>query len=489
LERFENFFRSIAMRPNVKIAVLVSLGAVIAAVGFVIVRHHEAAIVRQDTCGKAEPGYWYDPMRPGEHFDKPGKSPFMDMPLVPKCPEPQSGTAAARAVAANAESKPQYWYDPMHPAEHFGKPGKSPFMDMQLVPKYAEDAAPGSIAVDSRVVQNLGLRLAKVEQGSFARVVDTVGSVGVDEHRIEAVQVRQPGWVERLYVRAAGDSVRRGQILAGIYSPDLLATQQELLIALGANDPQLIEATRKRLAQFGLSEAQIARIEKAQRAERRVDYYAPFDGYVMDLGARQGAEVQPGTMLFQLADLSSVWVTAEVPETQAAWLKPGDRAEVEVPALPGERFQGQVDYLYPELTQATRTLKVRVVVKNSRKHLRPGMFAAAHFQRMTQDRALTVPSESVIKTGMRSFVIVADDDTHFRPSRVRVGAEQGGRSEILEGLTLGQNVVASGQFLIDSEANLRGAFDNLAGSNDSKSEAAKPMMMPAPSMQSPKASH
>jgi Cu(I)/Ag(I) efflux system membrane fusion protein len=477
------------MRPNVKVALLVCAGIAIAAVGFVIFRHRDAAVVGQGSCGKTVPNYWYDPMRPSEHFDKPGKSPFMDMPLVPKCPETQSAAPTASEATALAESKPQYWYDPMRPTEHFDKPGKSPFMDMQLVPKYPKDAAPGSIAVDSRVVQNLGLRLAKVEQGSFSRLVDTVGSVGVDEHRIEAFQVRQPGWVERLDVRAVGDSVRQGQPLAGIYSPDLLATQQELLIALGSNDSQLIEAARRRLALFGLSEAQIARIEKTQRVERRVDYFAPFDGYVMDLGVRQGAEVQPGTMLFQLADLSTVWVTAEVPETQAAWLKPGDRAEVEVPALPGERFEGQVDYLYPELTQATRTLKVRVVVKNPHKHLRPGMFAAAHFQSMTQDHALTVPSESVIKTGMRSFVIVADDDTHFRPTRVRVGAEQGGRSEILEGLTLGQNVVASGQFLIDSEANLRGAFDNLAGSNESKSDDAKRMMMPAPSMKSPDGSH
>jgi Cu(I)/Ag(I) efflux system membrane fusion protein len=477
------------MRPKSKVALPICLGVVIAAAGVVIFRHRHAAVVRQDACGKVAPSYWYDPMRPSEHFDKPGKSPFMEMQLMPKCSESQGGASASGAATATAESKPQYWYDPMHPAEHFDKPGKSPFMDMQLVPKYAKDAAPGSIAVDSRVVQNLGLRLAKVEQGSFARVVDTVGSVGVDEHRIEAVQVRQPGWVERLDVRAAGDPVRRGQLLAGIYSPDLLATQQEFLIALGSNDPQLIEAARRRLALFGLSEMQIVRVEKTQQVERRVDYYAPFDGYVMDLGVRQGAEVQPGTMLFQLADLSSVWVTAEVPETQAAWLKPGDRAEVEVPALPGERFEGQVDYLYPELTQATRTLKVRVVVKNPRKHLRPGMFAAAHFQSMTQDHALTVPSESVIKTGMRSFVIVADDDTHFRPTRVRVGAEQGGRSEILEGLTLGQNVVASGQFLIDSEANLRGAFDNLAGSNESRGEGAEPMMMPAPSMKPPTGSH
>jgi Cu(I)/Ag(I) efflux system membrane fusion protein len=484
------------MKRSYQIALSVCLVAVVAIVGFVFLRHRATSVVTHNPCATGAPSYWYDSMHPSEHFDKPGKSPFMDMPLVPKCPESQGASSAPGGDGATAERTPQYWYDPMRPSEHFDKPGKSPFMDMQLVPKYAQGgvvegggAAPGSIAVDSRVVQNLGLRLAKVEQGSFARVVDTVGSVGVDEHRIEAIQVRQPGWVERLDVRAVGDSVRRGQLLAGVYSPDLLATQQEMLIARGSNDPTLIDAARRRLALFGLSEAQIARVDKAGEAERRVDYYAPFDGYVMELGARQGAAVQPGTMLFQLADLNSVWITAEVPETQAAWLKPGDPAEVDVPALPGERFKGQVDYLYPELTQATRTLKVRVVVKNPRKHLRPGMFAAAHFRSVTQDQVLTVPSEAVIKTGTRSFVIVADDDTHFRPARVRVGAEQGGRSEILEGLILGQNVVASGQFLIDSEANLRGAFDNLAGSNESKSEEATPMIMPMPSMQSPTGSH
>jgi Cu(I)/Ag(I) efflux system membrane fusion protein len=293
--------------------------------------------------------------------------------------------------------------------------------------------------------------------------------------------VREPGWVERLEVRAVGDAVYRGQLLAGVYSPDLLAAQQELLIARGSGDPPLIEAARQRLALFGLSAAQIARIEKSGLVERRVDYYAPVDGYVMELGARQGAAVQPGTTLFQLADLTSVWITAEVPETQAAWLKSGDPADIEVPARPGERFKGQVDYLYPELTQATRTLKVRVVIQNPNKHLSPGMFAAVHFHGTAQQAILLVPSEAVIKTGVRAVVIVAEDERHFRPAQVRLGAEQGGRSEILEGLEAGQSIVASGQFLIDSEANLRGAFDNLAGSNESSRGDSTPTLMPAPS--------
>jgi membrane fusion protein, copper/silver efflux system len=168
-------------------------------------------------------------------------------------------------------------------------------------------------------------------------------------------------------------------------------------------------------------------------------------------------------MLFQLADLKTVWISAEVPEAQAAWIKSGDSIQVEVPALPGERFSGKVDYLYPELTQATRTLKARIVVKNPGNRLRPGMFAKAQLHGAVQEDVLAVPTEAVIKTGTRSVVIVADDATHFRPAPVRVGAEQGGRSQILEGLSLGQNVVASGQFLIDSEANLRSAFDDLAG--------------------------
>jgi Cu(I)/Ag(I) efflux system membrane fusion protein len=387
-----------------------------------------------------------------------------------------------------AKEAPRYWYDPMHPGQHFEKPGKSPFMDMQLVPKYADqppnrgaEGTPASIAIDSRVIQTLGVRLAAVEHATMARVVDTVGLIGVDEHRIEIVQVREPGWVERLDVRAPGDSVRRGQLLAGIYSPDLLATQQEFLIARSSGDALLIDGARRRLALFGVTPAQIAHIDKTGQVERRIDYYAPFDGYVMELGVRQGAAVQPGATLFQLADLTSIWITAEIPERQAGWIKAGDAAEAEASALPGQRLDGHVDYLYPELSQATRTLKVRVVLKNLGGHLRPGMFAAVRLHGAADERVLTVPSEAVIKTGTRSVIIVADDGTHFRPALVRIGTEYGGRSEILEGLALGQTIVASGQFLIDSEANLRSAFENLTGPNDKRTERVDPDRMPMPS--------
>lgn len=413
-------------RDSIAMAVVLAVSIVVSI--FVLSRHESGKPTKNTACGNAAPAYWYDPMRPTEHFDKPGKSPFMDMQLAPKCPN--SATASPGAPSSQGATNPA-----------------------------------GSVEVDSRVVETLGVRMAKVEEGSFARVTDTVGLVGVDEHRIEVIQVREPGWVEQLNVRAVGDAVRRGEQLAGIYSPDLLAIQEELLIARSANDPALIEAARRRLALFGLSAAQIAHIEHTGEAQRRIAYYAPFDGYVMELGVRQGAAVQPGASLFQIANLESVWITAELPEMQAGWISPGDPAEVSVPSLPGMSFKGEVDYLYPELMQSTRSLKVRVVVKNPQQHLRPGMFAAVHFRGVPLEKILTVPTEAVIKTGTRSVVIVADNRTHFRPQVVRVGAEQGGRSEILEGLSLGQSVVASGQFLIDSEASLRGAFDNLAGAS------------------------
>jgi len=379
---------------------------------------------------------------------------------------PESATAAESETEAR---KPLYWYDPMVPAQHFDQPGKSPFMDMQLVPKYADDAAGGddasTLRIDPRVAQNLGVRLAKAQLGPFAREVRAVGVVAVDEHRIEAVQVRAAGWVEQLSVRAVGDKVRRGQRLAAVYAPELLAAQQEFLLAQRSGDEGLRSAARARLSLFGLTEAQIARVAATGDAERRVEYVAPFDGYVMELGARQGGAVQPGMMLFQLASLATVWLEVEVPEAQAAWLKTGDRAQADVTAWPGEHFNGRVDYVYPELNSTTRTLKLRLVFDNAGGRLRPGMYGTVQLRAAPREHVLTVPSEAVIKTGQRSVVLIADDLSRYRPIVVRTGAEANDRIEILEGLKDGDEVVASGQFLIDSEASLRGALDRIGGEN------------------------
>ena len=374
--------------------------------------------------------------------------------------------AAPAAAAAPPVRQPLYWYDPMVPDQHFEKPGKSPFMDMQLVPKYADEAdgAPddGGFRIDPRVVQNLGVRRVTVERRALQPQLLAAGVIAVDEHGIAAVQARAAGWVEHLGVKAVGDPVRRGQRLAAIQSPELLAAQGEFLLALRSGDAGLQAAARARLALLGVGEAQLRRIAASGQAERRVELFADRDGYVLELGVREGAQVQPGMNLLVLAGLDSVWLTAELPEAQGAAIVPGAAARVTVAALPGQDFGGRVEYVYPELSGTTRTVKLRIALPNRAAQLRPGMYASVQLEAPARTEALAIPSEAVIRTGSRSLVLVADDDNHFRPVPVRTGLETGDWVEVLDGLEAGQQVVASGQFLIDSEANLRGALERLA---------------------------
>ena len=378
---------------------------------------------------------------------------------------------ASPDVNATAEGKGRvlYWYDPMRPEQHFDKPGKSPFMDMQLVPMTADEAGghqQGTISIDPRMVQNLGFRTAPVERGTLAQEARATGSVMANESRIEVVQSRAAGWVERLHVRKVGDPVRKGQLLAEVYSPDLLTAQQELLLALrsASEHPDagsLVEASRYRLSFLGMSDTQIAQIQEYGHAQRRVAFYSPINGVVTQLGVREGAQVSPGMNLFNLVDLSTVWVTAEITEAQAAWIANGQPAELRFPALPGRVFKGSVDYVYPELMAETRTLKARIVLDNPRLELKPAMYATVTVSGGAKREALLIPSEALIRTGTRSAVIIAGGEGHFRPADVTVGDEADGKVEIRSGLQENQQVVASGQFLIDSEANLRGALGRL----------------------------
>lgn len=389
-------------------------------------------------------------------------------------PMPAAEPNAAEEKPAQ-EKKILYWHDPMFPQQRFDKPGKSPFMDMQLVPVYADEANDqGGVTINPRLTQNLGVRTVPVEIGRFARQVHTVGTVMPDEHRIEVVQSRASGWVERLYVKAMNDPVRRGQLLADIYAPELLAAQEEFVLALkhagGAGDP-LVQAARARLSFLGLSEEQIAALEKSEKPLRRVAFYSPINGIVAQLGVRQGMAVTPGMVMFNLVDLSSVWVTAEVVENQAGWIAEGNRAEIRIPAYPGKVFEGRVDYIYPELMAATRTVKARIVLKNPQGLLKPDMFVDVMLEAQSRENTLMVPTEAVIYTGRRSVVIVAAGEGKFRPVDVETGAESGGKTEILKGLEKGQTVVTSGQFLIDSEASLRTSLERF--SEPEKSSGAK----------------
>ncbi|MEO8443472.1 MAG: efflux RND transporter periplasmic adaptor subunit [Gammaproteobacteria bacterium] len=353
-----------------------------------------------------------------------------------------------------------YWYDPMRPDVHFDKPGRSPFMDMELVAKYGVTADQGAIAINPRVTQNLGVRTVVAEQSTVAPLVRVTGTIAVDERRMAVVTTRASGWLERLDVRAVGDTVRHGQRLGAFYSPDLLAAQEEFLLARRAGDPLLLPAVRRRLDLLGMSVGQLERMSRRGIADRQVDILAPISGVVAELLVRQGSALSAGMPVMNLVDLSRVWVLAEVPEAQSTWLKAGQAVEVVLAAAGAPPVPGVIDHLYPELSAATRTTRVRIVVPNEKLALRPGMSATVIIHGASRP-ALLVPTEALIRSGERTAVILAEGEGRFRPVAVLAGAEQGDRTEIRSGLKAGNQVVASGQFLIDSEASLRGALDRL----------------------------
>jgi len=390
--------------------------------------------------------------------------------------KPEIITPANEAAAAAQESsgrKILYWYDPMVPQQHFDKPGKSPFMDMQLVPKYADEAgSDGTVSIDPRVAQNLGVRTAAATMGSVERRIEAAGSVAWNERAVFVVQARSGGFVEKLHARAPLDPVAKGQPLVELLVPDWAAAQAEyLLLRRAGKDADLAEAARNRLQLLGMSEEQIGLLEKIGQPQTRITLYAPINGVIAELGVREGMTVMSGAMLFRLVDLSSVWVNAEVPEAQGAWLRPGTAVEARVPSFPGQVFRGRVSAILPEVNAATRTLRARVELANPGGRLKPGMFATLVFARGAGAKALLVPSEAVIRTGERSVVIVAESEGKFRPREVELGFESGGKSEIRKGLSEGDKVVVSGQFLIDSEASLRASGTRMEGAEAPKAAA------------------
>jgi Cu(I)/Ag(I) efflux system membrane fusion protein len=370
---------------------------------------------------------------------------------------------ATRAGAADPATgkKALYWYDPMHPEQRFDKPGKSPFMDMQLVPKYADEKESGGVTVSAQIVQSLGVRTAEARMASLAPSLRTVGTVEYNERSFFLVQPRAGGFIERLHVRAVLDPVKQGDPLVDILLPDWAAAQEEYLLLRQRGDAPLASAARQRLVLLGMSDEQIAAVERSGTAQPRITLRAPVSGVIAELGARQGMTVAAGANLFRIASLGSVWVVAEIPETRAAEVLPGARAEVHPAAYPNEKFAGKVDAILPEINATTRTVRTRIEVANPGGKLKPGMYASVDFAPRSKE-ALVVPSDAVIRTGARDVVIVAQDNGQFRPVEVEAGLETNDGTEIRKGLKAGERVVVSGQFLIDSEASLRSALDRLA---------------------------
>jgi Cu(I)/Ag(I) efflux system membrane fusion protein len=450
-------------------------------------RRHNFALVALIILGAAligASGYWLGTKR---------SSPA-GAPVTPGRSSPETDIAAAAQGASNQAGdkidpktgrKVLYWHDPMIPGPKFDKPGKSPFMDMELVPVYAGEAGDeGKVSISPRTVQNLGIRTMQVSEGEMEMGVETVGAVAVDERTITAVQSRVNGYIEKLHVRAQYDPVRRGQPLVDIYAPDWLSAEQEYLTLKQATQPGaelLAEAARERLGLLGIPEKHIKQLDETGQTNARVTLFAPEAGVIWELGTRDGSAVSPGMTLFKLASLRSVWVNAEVPETQTALVMPGVKVTARAAAFPDKTFEGRVALILPDVNPVTRTIRARIEIGNAQGLLKPGMFTRLAFGGR-QKRALMVPTEALIYTGKRTVVIVAEGDGKFRPVEVQTGLESGDMTEIRKGLEPAQKVVVSGQFLIDSEASLRGVLARLndpnatqpAGSSAQPAASAKP---------------
>jgi len=369
-----------------------------------------------------------------------------------------------------------YWTDPMIPGFKSDKPGKSP-MGMEMVPVYADEAGEGRAAlrIESAVVNNIGVRTASVKRGPLARRIETVGFVTPDDDRLSHIHVRSEGWIERLVADTEGEPVQKGEVLFEIYSRPLVSAQAEYLQARRSGQRSVIEAARARLAALGMEEGQIEAVGETGQVRQRADVRAPQDGIVMDLGVRRGMFIEPGTRVLSLADLSSVWVDVDVYEDQIDWLEVGQPARMSLPFLPGKDWRGRVDYVYPTIRETSRTGRIRLEFDNPRLQLKPGMYASVTIEADPRDDVLHVPQEALIRTARMERVILALEGGRFRPAEVRAGLESGGRVEILAGLSEGERIVTSSQFLIDSEASLEASFLRMLGTEDAApAEGASP---------------
>lgn len=425
---------------------------------------------------------YYCPMHPSVQQDHPGECPICSMTLVPK---PKPGDAKAEE-AAKAEMQAQVpattgeYYCPMHPevtstdpnavCEQCGGMKLEPKPAGVVAPPQGAEGVPGLVPVtlSQDRIQLIGMRTAVVKREALAPELRTVGIVAPSERGLAVIQTRFAGWIEVLKVEQTGQKVRKGQVLATIYSPELLVAQQEYLNALKwANKPgggqasdlsaDLARDARKRLELLGISDTEIDAIERTREAVRAIAIRSPVGGYVIEKNAVQGADVQPGAVLFQVADLSTVWVLADVYEYEIDHVKVGQPASVELASYGGEKFAGKVTFVYPSLNAATRTLRVRLELENPGLRLRPGMYGNVLLQSERTD-ALVVPAEAVVDTGTVQYAFVALPEGKFEPRKIKVGAQADGKVQVLDGLAEGETVVTTANFLLDSESRLQAAI-------------------------------
>jgi Cu(I)/Ag(I) efflux system membrane fusion protein/cobalt-zinc-cadmium efflux system membrane fusion protein len=431
------------------------------------------------------------PMHPFVVTDQAGACPICGMNLVPV-----KSTEAAAGTGEKKERKVKYWVAPMDPNYRRDEPGKSP-MGMDLVPVYEEAGGEtGTIRVDPNTIQSIGVRTASVTVGELVKTIRTVGRVTYDEKRIRTVNAKIGGWIEKLYVNTTGEEVRKGAPLIELYSPDLVSAQQEYLIARRhfegvKNSPfpdvvksaqDLLDSARKRLVYWDVSDAQIAELDRTGAVRKTLVLHSPYNGVVVNKAAFDGSKVMPGMELFRIADLSRVWVQGDVYEYELPWLTVGVPATVTLDYLPGKTYRGRVTYVYPYLEGKTRTATIRVELANPGGVLKPDMYAHIELNPMVGKKTVLVPSEAVIRSGIRNVVFVAKGEGRFEPREVRLGLEgEEGIVQVLSGLAGNELVVVSAQFLLDSESSLKEALKKFqsAAEGDSMSGNGAPATGPS----------
>ena len=411
------------------------------------------------------------PMHPTVVSDKPGSCPICGMDLV----EREMDGGHGHEMQADRET----YICPMHPTVVSDKPGSCPICGMDLVVKKADVSSVqnGSVQIDPTTIQNIGVKTMMVEKQPLKRTVRAVGRVDYDETRIMDVNSKVAGWVEQLFVDYTGQWVEKGQPLLALYSPELVAAQEEYLTALNYAErmrdgvvrdvaqsaDDLLAAARQRLLYWDISAGQIAELKKMRQVGRTMPILAPRSGIVTHKDVLEGAYIGSGQHLYRIADLSVVWIYADVYEYEMPWISKGQRAEVSLSYLPGGQFEGKVDYIFPFMNEKTRTVQVRMIFDNADGALKPDMYADVVIRPEVGREGVVIPAQAVIHSGTRRIVVMAHGDGRFEPREIHIGVETEDGYEVLRGLNSGEEIVTAAQFLIDSESNLKAALAGMRG--------------------------
>ncbi|MCA4021335.1 efflux RND transporter periplasmic adaptor subunit [Vibrio vulnificus] len=375
--------------------------------------------------------------------------------------------SAMAATDSKASHEPLYWVAPMDPNYKRDKPGKSP-MGMDLIPVYADDLAgandkPGTVKIDPSVENNLGVKTAAVELAKLSPRIETVGYIAFDESQLWQTNVRVSGWVEKLYINAVGEQVKKGDVLFTLYSPELVKAQEELLNAKRTGRDGLVKGATERLLSLGVDREQINQVIRRGKASQTIEIKALANGVIASLNIREGGYLSPAQAVISAGPLNEVWVDAEVFERQAHWLTNGSQASMTLDALPGKAWQGEVDYVYPILDPKTRTLRMRLKFANPNGELKPNMFANITLQPVSDSEVLTVPKSSVIRSGGMTRVVLAEGEGKYRSARIETGREADDKVEVLQGLNQGDRIVTSAHFMLDSESSQSADLSRING--------------------------